>query len=39
MRDNIYMFVTSTPVVNQLSFAVLVMNYQSVGDLKAPFYE
>ncbi len=39
MGDYIYMVGAKAPVVNQLSFAVLIVDYQTVRDLKAPFYK
>ncbi len=39
MGDYIYTVGAKAPVVNQLFLAVLIVNYQAVGDLKAPFYK
>jgi hypothetical protein len=39
MRDYVYTVGTKAPAVNQLSFAILIVNYQTVRDLKAPFYK
>jgi hypothetical protein len=39
MGDYIYMVGAKAPVVNQLFFAVLIVNYRTVGDLKASFYK
>ena len=39
MGDYIYMVGAKAPVVNQLFLAILIVNYQTVRDLKAPFYK